>query len=393
MTDPSTSAAAAPRIESRAVSVLLITNDYPPRAGGIQQYCHNLVRRLPPPEVVVYAPAWEGAKAFDAAEPYRIVRHPTSRMLPTRDVGRRAVELIREVRPDVVCFGAAFPLGLLARRITVETGVPCAGFTHGVEVAVAAVPLASRLLRRIAGDVQLLTAVSRWSAKRVEKGAHGRCRVELLPSGVDPAAYHPGVDGSQVRARHGLGDDPVCVCVSRLVPRKGQDRLIQAWPEVVAHVPGARLLLVGPGPYQRKLQRMLAASAVADRIHLTGEVRWEELPAHYAAGDVFAMPCRTRWLGTDLEALGVVFLEAAAAGLPVVAGRSGGAPETVVEGVTGTVVDGRRAALVGRAVARLLADPPAARAMGVAGRARVEAEFSWDAVVSRLEKLLAEAAR
>ena len=391
--DGGPSATAAPRIESRAVSVLLITNDFPPRAGGIQQYCHNLVRRLPPGEVVVYAPAWPGAAEFDAGEPYRVVRHPTSRMLPTADVARRSVELVREVRPDLVCFGAAFPLGLIARRLTRETGVPCAGFTHGVEVAVSGVPLARRLMTRVAGDVRLLTAVSRWSAARVEKGARGRCAVELLPSGVAAGVYHPGVDGGAVRARHGLGDDPVCVCVSRLVPRKGQDRLIEAWPQVVARVPAARLLIVGPGPYRRKLGRMAASSPVAGRVHFTGEVPWEELPAHYAAGDVFAMPCRTRWLGMDLEALGVVFLEAAATGLPVVAGRSGGAPETVVEGMTGTVVDGRRAGEVGGAVAELLADLPRARAMGAAGRRRVEAEFSWEAVVSRLEKLLAEASR
>jgi phosphatidylinositol alpha-1,6-mannosyltransferase len=392
VTDSTASAAAGRRLESRAVSVLLITNDYPPRAGGIQQYCHNLVRRLPPGGVVVYAPAWRGAADFDAGEAYRIVRHPTSRMLPTSGVARRAVELIREVRPDVVCFGAAFPLGLLARRLTRETGVPCIGLTHGVEVAVSGTPLARRLMARVAGDVRLLTAVSRWSAARVERGALGRCPVELLPSGVAAGVYHPGVDGSAVRARHGLGDDPVCVCVSRLVPRKGQDRLIEAWPQVVAQVPAARLLIVGPGPYRRKLERMASSSPAAERIHFTGEVRWEELPAHYAAGDVFAMPCRTRWLGMDLEALGVVFLEAAAAGLPVVAGRSGGAPETVVEGVTGTVVDGRRAAEVGDAVASLLADLPRARAMGEAGRRRVEVEFSWEAIGSRFEKLLAEAA-
>ena len=387
------SATAGLRIESRAVSTLLITNDYPPRAGGIQQYCHNLMRGLPPGEVVVYAPAWPGAAEFDAGEAYRVVRHPTSTMLPTASVARRAIELIREVRPDLVCFGAAFPLGLLARRLTRETGVPCAGFTHGVEVAVSGAPLLRRLMTRVAGDMRLLTAVSRWSAERVERGARGRCPVELLPSGVAAGVYHPGVDGSAVRARHGLGDDPVCVCVSRLVPRKGQDRLIEAWPRVVAEVPAARLLIVGPGPYRRRLDRMAASSPVAERIHFTGEVRWEELPEHYAAGDVFAMPCRTRWLGMDLEALGVVFLEAAAAGLPVVAGRSGGAPETVVEGVTGTVVDGRRAEEVGAAVAGLLADLPRARAMGRAGRGRVEAEFSWEAVCARLEKLLAEAAR
>ena len=373
------------------MNLLLVTNDFPPRSGGIQQYCHNLVSRLPPDRVVVYAPAWPGAGAFDAAQPFRVVRHPGRMMLPLPGVLRRTVALAREVRPDVICFGAAFPLGLLAGRISRATGVPCVGFTHGVEVAVGRVPLVDRLLVRVAADLRLVTAVSRWSAARVRRAVRGRCPVELLPAGVAADAYHPAVDGQAVRRRHGLGSAPVCVCVSRLVPRKGQDRLIEAWPRVVARVPEARLLLVGGGPYERRLRRLAAASPAAERITLTGEVAWEELPAHYAAGDVFAMPCRTRWLGLDLEALGVVFLEAAATGLPVVAGRSGGAPETVSEGVTGTVVDGRRSGPVGDAVAGLLADPARARAMGAAGRRRVEAEFSWEAVVARLEELLAVA--
>jgi len=371
----------------------MITNDFPPRAGGIQQYCRNLVAGLPPGEVAVYAPAWPGAAEFDAAQPFRVVRHPTPRMLPGRAVGDRAVRLVRELRPDVVVFGAAFPLGLLARRIARETGVPCMGFTHGVEVAVGRVPLVRRLVARVAGDLRLVTAVSRWSAGRVERVVHGRCPVELLVSGVAVDEYHPGVDGGAVRARHGLGDAPVCVCVSRLVPRKGQDRLIQAWASVVARVPDARLLVVGGGPYAGRLRKLAAASPVAGQIVFTGEVPWAELPAHYAAGDVYAMPCRTRWLGLDLEALGVVFLEAAATGLPVVAGRSGGAPETVEHGVTGLVVDGRRPEPVGHAVAELLADPERARAMGEAGRRRAEAEFSWEAVVAQLEKLLVRAAR
>jgi len=376
-----------------SMSMLLITNDFPPRAGGIQQYCYNLVAGLPPGEVAVYAPAWPGAAEFDAAQAFRVVRHPTRRMLPGRAVGGRAVRLVQELRPDVVVFGAAFPLGLLARRITRETGVPCMGFTHGVEVAVGRVPLVRRLMTRVAGDLRLATAVSRWSARRVERVVRGRCPVELLVSGVAVDEYHPGVDGRAVRARHGLGDAPVCVCVSRLVPRKGQDRLIWAWASVAARVPDARLLVVGGGPYAGRLRKLAAASPVADQIVFTGEVPWAELPAHYAAGDVYAMPCRTRWLGLDLEALGVVFLEAAATGLPVVAGRSGGAPETVEHGVTGLVVDGRRPEPVGRAVAELLADPGRARAMGEAGRRRAEAEFSWEAVVAQLEKLLGRAAR
>ncbi len=374
------------------MSILLITNDFPPRAGGIQQYCHNLVSRLPADEVVVYAPAWPGAAEFDAAQPFRVARHPARRMLPGRAVADRAIALVREVAPSVVVFGAAFPLGLSAGRITRATGVPCMGFTHGVEVAVGRIPLVRRLMPRVAGDLRLLTAVSRWSARRVERAVRGRCPVELLVSGVAVDVYHPAVGGRAVRDRHGLGDAGVCVCVSRLVPRKGQDRLIRAWPAVVARVPDARLLVVGGGPDEGRLRRLAAASPVADRIVLTGEVPWAELPAHYAAGDAYAMPCRTRWLGLDLEALGAVFLEAAAAGLPVVAGRSGGAPETVEEGLTGFVVDGRRPEPVAAAVAELLGDLPRARAMGAAGRRRVEAEFSWDVVVAQFEKLLAQAA-
>ena len=369
------------------MKLLVVTNDYPPRAGGIQQYVHNLVSRLPA-EVTVYAPAWPGAAAHDARQRHRVVRHPTHRMLPTPEVLRRTLDLVREVRPDVVLFGAAFPLGLLAGRITRATGVPCAGFTHGVEVALGRVPLARRLLRRVARDLCLLTAVSRWSAARVERLVGGCCPVELLPAGVDTGAYRPGAGEGAVRARYGLEGRRVCVCVSRLVPRKGQDRLIQAWPQVVAQVPEAHLLIVGGGPYRRRLARLAAASPVAGRITFTGEVPWEELPAHYAAGDLFAMPCRTRWLGLDLEALGVVYLEAAAAGLPVVAGRSGGAPETVEHGVTGLVVDGRRAGEVGAAVAELLGDPARAAAMGAAGRRRVEERFSWEAVAGRLARLL-----
>jgi phosphatidylinositol alpha-1,6-mannosyltransferase len=154
--------------------MLLVTNDFPPRAGGIQQYCHNLVAQLPPDDVVVYAPAWRGAAEFDAAQPFRVVRHPTSRMLPGRAVTERAVALVREVQPRVVVFGATFPLGLVAGRITRATGVPCVGLTHGVEVAVGRVPLVRRLMARVAGDLRLATAVSAWSAARVRRAVRGR---------------------------------------------------------------------------------------------------------------------------------------------------------------------------------------------------------------------------
>jgi len=373
--------------------LLVITNDFPPRPGGIQQYVHNLLVRLDEAEVTVLTSRWDGWQAFDAAQPFDVVRAPTTMLLPTPSALRQAIELTRKVKPDLVLFGAAFPLGLLAGRITAATGVPCMGFSHGVEVAMAATPVARALMGKVAADLRLLTAVSGWAAGKVERAARDRCPVELLVSGVSVEDYNPSVDGSGVREANGLGDDPVCVCVSRLVPRKGQDVLIGAWPLVLAKVPSARLLIVGGGPYDKRLRELAGRTGpTGGRVHFTGAVPWEALPAHYAAGDVFAMPCRTRWGGLDLEALGVVFLEAAATGLPVVAGDSGGAPETVEHGATGLVVDGRSRAEVADAVAGLLADPERARAWGEAGRRRIEAEFSWTAVARRFAGLLDRAA-
>src|SRR5262249_46988651 len=151
----------------------------------------------------------------------------------------------------------------------------------------------------------------------------------------------PTVDGQVVRRRHGLQDRPVIVCVSRLVRRKGQDSLIRALPFVRRRVRDTALLLVGDGPYRATLETMAREEGVADHVVFAGGVRWEELPAHYAAGDVFAMPCRTRRAGLDVEGLGIVYLEASATGLPVVGGDSGGAPDAVREGETGFVVPGR----------------------------------------------------
>jgi phosphatidylinositol alpha-1,6-mannosyltransferase len=369
--------------------LLVVTNDFPPRPGGIQTYVHNLLTRLDGHTVTVLASTWPGDQAFDAAQPFRVVRDRSGMLLPTPRVLRRVVELVREVDAELVLFGAAFPLGLLAGRVTASTGVGCAGFTHGVEVAMARVPVARQVLGRVASRMRLLTAVSGWAAERVELAVRGRAPVALLHPGVSVSDFNPAVDGGAVRARYGLGDDPVAVCVSRLVRRKGQDQLIAVWPEVVARVPRARLLIAGGGPREAGLRRRAAASPAADRIHVTGALDWPELSAHYAAGDLFVMPCRTRWAGLDLEAFGIVFVEAAACGLAVIAGSSGGAPETVVRGETGLVVDGRDRAAIADAVAGLLADAQASRAMGAAGRARAEAVFSWEALASRLDGLLA----
>lgn len=368
---------------------LVVTTDFPPRAGGIQAYVAQLVTRLPAGTVLVYAPAWAGAAAYDAAQPFPVIRHSTSLMLPVPTVLRRAGEIARSEGCEAVWFGAAAPLALLAdplRRYGVRRFVAS---THGHEVGWARVPVGRQVLRRIGGTVDAVTYLGEYTRSRLAPALGPSARLVALPSGVDPGAFRPDAGGEEVRRRYRLGDRPVVVCVSRLVPRKGQDVLIRALAAVRRQAPGAALLLVGGGPDLGRLRRLASRIGVADAVYFTGTVPWEELPAHYAAGDVFAMPCRTRAGGLEVEGLGIVYLEASATGLPVVAGRSGGAPDAVLEGQTGYVVDGRDAAAVASRLAELLTDPARARSMGARGREWVEREWRWDVLGHRLAGLLA----
>jgi phosphatidylinositol alpha-1,6-mannosyltransferase len=364
---------------------LVVTNDFPPRAGGIQAFVHSLASRQPTDEIVVYASSWKGAEAFDAAQPFPVVRHPTSLLLPTPDALRRARAVAGAEGCDRVWFGAAAPLGLLARGLGLSRAVAS---THGHEVGWALLPGARQVLSRIGREVDVVTYLGDYTRTRLAPALRGT-RMEQLPSGVDTTLFRPGAGGDEVRKRHGLLGRPVIVCVSRLVPRKGQDILIRALPLVQQRVPDAALLIVGGGPDATRLLALADAVGVTTDVVLTGSVPWEELPAHYDAGDVFAMPCRTRRAGLEVEGLGIVFLEASATGLPVVAGRSGGSPDAVQDGITGLVVDGTSVAEVAVAVRDLLADPVRAAAMGAAGRQWVEAEWRWDVLAARLRTLLA----
>jgi phosphatidyl-myo-inositol dimannoside synthase len=368
---------------------LLLTNDFPPRPGGIQAYLQALATRLPADDLVVYAPAWDGAVEFDARQPFAVVRHPGTLMLPVPDVLRRAREIARAHACSTVWFGAAAPLALLAPHLRTAGVERAVASTHGHEVGWAMLPGARQALRRIGTTVDVVTFVSRYTRSRFAAAFGPRAALEFLPSGVDTDLYVPDQAArSGIRARHGLGERPVVVCVSRLVPRKGQDVLVRALPLIRRQVPDAALLLVGGGPYEGRLRRLAVECGVDDHVVLTGTVPWEELPAYYAAGDVFAMPCRTHGRGLDVEGLGIVFLEAAAAGLPVVVGRSGGAPETVRDGETGTVVDGRDVAEVAGATADLLADPVLAAKYGAAGRDWMRQSWQWERHATRLAALL-----
>jgi len=367
---------------------LVVTNDFPPRQGGIQTFVAALLARRPPDSVVVLASDSPGSAAYDAALPYPVVRRPTSMLLPTRATARAAADLARRHGCDNAFFGAAAPLGLVAPALRAAGVGHLVGATHGHETGWVALPGSRGLLQRIAGHLDVLTYISEYTRDRLEPALGGRARLAQLSPGVDVERFTPDADGAAVRRRHGLGAGPVVVCVSRLVARKGQDVLVAAWPQVLARHPGARLLLVGGGPGEAALRRAVARLGLAGSVVLTGPVPPEELPAFYAAGDVFAMPCRTRRGGLDVEGLGMVFLEAAACGRPVVVGTSGGAPEAVQDGVTGHVVEPRSPDAVAASISGLLDEPERARAMGAAGRAWVEQRWSWTTIAATFADLL-----
>ncbi|MEU9401997.1 glycosyltransferase family 4 protein [Streptomyces sp. NPDC048242] len=376
---------------------LIVTNDFPPRPGGIQAFLHNMALRLDPEDIVVYASTWkrgrEGAEAtaaFDAEQPFTVVRDRTTMLLPTPGATRRAVGLLREHGCTSVWFGAAAPLGLMAPALRRAGAERLVATTHGHEAGWAQLPAARQLLRRIGDATDTVTYLGEYTRSRIAGALspEAAARMVQLPPGVDEKTFHPGSGGDVVRARLGLTDRPVVVCVSRLVPRKGQDTLIRAMPRILAAEPDTVLLIVGGGPYERELRRLTRELGVSGAVRFTGAVPWSELPAHYGAGDVFAMPCRTRRGGLDVEGLGIVYLEASATGLPVVAGDSGGAPDAVLDGETGWVVRGGEPAEAAERITALLADEALRRRMGERGRAWVEEKWRWDLLAERLRELL-----
>lgn len=368
--------------------LLIVTNDFPPRQGGIQSFVHELARRLPAGQVAVYTSDYPGAAAFDAEQDFPVRRHPGGLLIPTPAARKRVLQARRDFGSTSVWFGASAPLGLLAAPLR-QAGVQrMVASTHGHEAGWAMLPVARQALRRIGNQVDVVTYLAEYTRRQLAGAFGPQAKLVQLTPGVDLDTFNPAVSGAAVRQRHALTGRPVVVCVSRLVPRKGQDVLIQAMPAILAKVEQAALLIVGGGPYEKRLRALAQRAGVAKQVVFTGPVPAAELPEHFAAGDVFAMPCRTRRLGMDVEGLGIVFLEASATGLPVIAGNSGGAPETVRQEITGLVVNGHDVAVVADKLSGLLADPRRAAAMGTAGRHWTEQSWQWGTAADRLADLL-----
>ena len=373
---------------------LLVTNDFLPTIGGIQQYLGQVMARLD--DAAVFALAHPDGAGHDAALGYPVHRAtsppdrlhgPGDWMLPTDGVVGQVERAVADHGANVLVFAAPWPLVPIARRL----GLPAVVMNHGAELVMPSrVPGIAAMLRRQLRSAALLTTVSAWTGRHLRRlvGDDGP-PIRFLRPGVDTATFTPDADGAAIRARHDLGDDPTAVFVGRHVARKGIDVLVDHWSAVREQVPDARLLVTGGGELTPRLEAAVAARG-DDAIVLAGRVPWEELAAHHAAGDVFVHPNRPRWGGLEQEGFGVIFLEAQAVGRPVIAGNSGGSPETMVDGETGLLVDGSNPAEVVDAVVTLLADRPRAAAMGRAGRAFVESTFDWDRIIAGFTSDLAE---
>jgi phosphatidyl-myo-inositol dimannoside synthase len=367
---------------------LWVTNDFPPRSGGIEQFIANLLARVDPGSVRVLTATHPAAVPFDEQLAYRVERVAPRPLLPMPWLASRIRSEAADHDADVVVFGAAWPLAELAGA----TPLPAAALTHGHEAGMARVG-GGPALRHALRDVAAIGVISGFTHQHLQRWVPPSTQVHRIPPGVDVERFNPDVSGAAVRRRFGLApDQPLALCLSRLVARKGQDVLIEAWPAVLRRVPDAHLLIAGSGPMGPALRRRATKLRLNEHITFAGDLAWPDLPAFHAAADLFVMPCRTRSLGLDVEGLGIVYLEAQATGTAVIAGDSGGAPEALIDGETGLVVDGRDVRGVAAAIAELLTDPARCHEMGVAGREFVTKHYAWDVIAERFNLLLAHLA-
>ena len=373
---------------------LVITNDFPPRPGGIQTFIYGLVQGFDPDDVVVLTSKHTGWQEFDKQEKYPIFRHNTQMLLPTKAVGDQAITIIKEFNCDRVLFGASAPLGLLANRLKNHGIKKTVAITHGHEVGWAFTPGLKQTFQKIVKEVDKLTYLTKFTFEQISEAISSDQleKFEQLTPGIDINMFNPenknNGQSQKIRERFRLGNKPVVVCVSRLMARKGQDTLIEVWPEVLKKVPDAHLLIVGGGSLKQSLHKKTFDNNVHTSVTITGAVDWKELPGFYAAGDVFAMPVRTRNLGFDVEGLGIVYLEASATGIPVIAGNSGGAPEAVIDGVTGFVLNPNNQMILAEKIIELLLNKELSNRLGKQGRSWIEKQWQWPSRHLQLKNLL-----
>jgi len=364
--------------------ILCITNDFGPRAGGIETFVIGLIERAPKGSVIVYTSSQEGSARYDQQwlENFgvEVIRDRAKILLPTPRVAHKVNKLVRTRKIEKAFFGAAAPLAILSKGLRRNGVRKIIALTHGHEVWWAKLWPFSLAISFIGKNVDHLTYLGEFTRTEISKALTSKATssmVKIAP-GIDTDHFAPTPDGAKLRKELGLESKKVIISVGRLVHRKGQDLLIQSLPEILKSIPSAHLVLVGEGPYRSHLEKLIKDLQIGESVTLIGRIQYRDLPRYFCVGDIFVMPSRSRLAGLEVEGLGIVYLEASACGLPVVAGKSGGAPDAVIEGVTGVTVDGTSVIEISDAVIAALENPEKSRAMGEAGRKWIYDKWRWE---------------
>jgi phosphatidylinositol alpha-1,6-mannosyltransferase len=363
--------------------ILCITNDFGPRAGGIETFVIGLIERMPRGSVIVYTSKQENSESYDKDwfENFgvEVIRDRAKILLPTPRVARAVADLVNERGITRAFFGAAAPLALLSHRLRANGVTRIVALTHGHEVWWAKLWPFSWAIKRIGKGVDVLTYLGDFTRQAISKALTPSAKsamVRIAP-GIDTDHFAPVADAHLLKRELELDEKRVIVSVGRLVHRKGQDTLVEAMPEILKEHPSAHILFVGVGPHLEYIHKRAIELGVLENISFVGRVKYAELPRFISVGEIFAMPSRSRLAGLEVEGLGIVYLEASACQLPVVGGLSGGAPDALLQGETGIAVDGLKPIEVARAINELLADPDRARAMGIRGRQWIIDQWEW----------------
>lgn len=374
--------------------ILCITNDFGPRAGGIETFVIGLIERMPFGQVIVYTSAQVGSEEYDAAwrEKFgvEVIRDKSKILLPSPRVARSVSKIVRERGIKTAFFGAAAPLGLLSPALRRAGAARIIALTHGHEVWWSKIWPFSWAMRRIGKDVDALTYLGDFTRRAISASLSDRsseAMVRIAP-GIDTEHFSPQHDLEELRTTLELDGKRVIVSVGRLVHRKGQDTLVEALPEIVKTFPDTHLLFIGVGPHLEYIHKRAIQLGVLSHISFLGRVQYDLLPRYICLGEIFAMPSRSRLAGLEVEGLGIVYLEASACGLPVVGGKSGGAPDALLEGETGFAVDGRQPEEVAQAILTLLGDPARAKSMGERGRQWIVSDWEWKRWSNEFNSLL-----
>ena len=373
--------------------VLFVTNDFGPRAGGIETFIIGLIERRPVGQTIVYTSAQPNSEQYDAEwlaqYGVRVIRDRSKILLPTPRVAFHLKKIIRNEGITTAAFGAAAPLGLLSAGMKRAGVVRTVALTHGHEVWWAKVFPFNLLLRRIGSTVDVLTYLGEFTRSAISKGLTAKAQASMvkIAPGIDVDHFIP-TNATALRNSLGLSDKKVIVSVGRLVHRKGQDHLIEAMPEILKSIPQAHLLLVGEGPYREHLQTLVKKHNLEASVSFIGRIQYKDLPTYICVGDIFAMPSRSRLMGLEVEGLGIVYLEASSCGLPVLAGDSGGAPDALVQNETGLVVNGTDDQQIATAAIKLLTNIELSKKMGLAGRQWIIDNWRWEIWSKDFEKLL-----